>query len=124
MIVFNPDFHLHYDLGLIESPIMKNDGNIFYNNVYLVDWHLQTYLIKEREFDLIKEEYIAFTRKYNYKNITYLFFKMSNYFYLYLIIHNTTISPFEAIGYFTIFDEKESFSSIYSKAKERLIKPQ
>ena len=121
MILYNPVFHTHYDLGLIESPIIKKDGNSFYNNVYLVDWYLQTFLIKEREFELIKEEYIGFRKKYNYKNMSYLFFKRSNYFYLYFIVHKPDITPFEAIGYFTYFEEKESFLRLYSKAKEKLI---
>ena len=75
MILYNENIHHHYDLGLIDAPIIKKDGNLFFNNVYLIDWYLQTFLIKEREFNMLDDEYKTLKAKYNFQNITHLFFK-------------------------------------------------
>ena len=88
--------------------------------VYLVDWYLKTFLIKERDYDILLEEYNNFISKYT-TNKTYLFFKRGSYFYLYIIICDNNISEFEAIGFFTILDEKYSLSTLYNESINKLL---
>lgn len=120
MIIYHDSNHFHFDLGLIESAVFNKDANHFFNNTYIVEWYLKTYLIKEKEFNDLLDEYNTISSKIPPSNKTYIFFKRGNKYYLYIIIHKDNISHFEAMGFFTILNEKSSLSYLYNCAKEKL----
>ena len=120
MILYHTNNHFHFDLGLIESAVFNKDANHFFNNTYIVEWYLKTYLIKEKDFNDLIDEYNTISSKIPTGNKTYAFFKRWNKYYLYIIIHSEKITPFEAIGFFTISDHKNSLSSIYNDALEKI----
>ena len=120
MIVYTDSKHVHYDLGLIEAPILNRDATNTFNNVFLVDWILETYLIKEKDFLDLVDEYNNLNKKINDKNKTYIFYKRGNKYYLYTIIHNENITSFECIGFFNSLNENDSLSIQYNKALNRI----
>ena len=107
MIIYSNNSHEHFNLGLIDAPILNRDASISFNNVYIIDWYLETYLIKEKDLDDLIDEYNSLNKKIENKNKTYLFFKRGNKFHLYIVIHKDTILSFEAIG---LFDINNNFS--------------
>lgn len=106
MIIYVNSNHEHFNLGLIEAPILNKDASISFNNIYLIDWYLETYLIKEKDILDLFQEYKSLCQKIKDKNKTHLFFKRGNKYYLYTILHNNNISSFEAIG---IFENDKEF---------------
>ena len=120
MFISNKNSHDHFDIGIIEAPLLNQDATIHYNNTYLVDWYLTTFLIKEKDYNDLVDEYINITTKYNIINPTYLFYKRGNKFHLYIIIHNNSISSFEAIGYISLTNTLNTINKEYENIITKL----
>ena len=120
MVIYSRSNHTHYDLGLIDSPISNKDATQYFNNVYLVDWHLETYLIKEKDFDDLIDEYENLNKKISIKNKTYFSFKRGNKYYLYIIIHNENVTSFEALGIFNFENKYNSLSNLYNDGLNKI----
>ena len=120
LVIYHNSNHKHFDLGLIDLPILNKDATHKFNNVYLVDWYLQTYFIKEKDFEDLFDEYNNLLSKLKPNCKTLLFYKKGNKFHLYMIMHNELISPFEAAGLFNITDEKNSLALTFDKALSKI----
>ena len=120
MIICSNNSHEHFNLGLIDAPILKRDANISFNNIYLIDWYLEAYLIKEKDWNDLIYEYSGLKDKIKDKNQSFLFYKRGNKYHLYIIIHNNLITVFEAIGFFERNNEigiSQSYNAALSKIK-------
>ena len=102
MIIYFEDNHNHFEAGLIDFPLLKQDASIYYEDIYLVDWYITTFLIKDNDLSNIIEQFNYLLDKHKTATPITIFFKRNSKYYLYVILKNScsTITTYEALGYF------------------------
>ena len=53
MIIYTESEHHRFVAGLIDSTILQQDASIYLEDIYLVDWYITTFLIKDYNFENI-----------------------------------------------------------------------
>lgn len=122
MIINSDTLHNHFEASLIDAPLFKQDATLLFDDVYLVNWHLTTLLIKDNDLKNIVDEYTNAIAKCKNPKHDVIFFKRNTKYYLYIILKskNTQISTWEAIGVFDIKTNQNSLTNEFNNAKEKL----
>ena len=86
MIIYFEDNHNHFEAGLIDFPLLKQDASIYYEDIYLVDWYITTFLIKDNDLSNIIEQFNYLLDKHKTATPITIFFKRNSKYYLYVIL--------------------------------------
>lgn len=94
--------HNHFELGEINCPLFNKDATLYKDEIYKVEWHLPTFLIKNNDINIVNTNLNILNDAYpNYKQILILFKRFDKY-YLYVIYQtNNKLNVYESIGLFT-----------------------
>ena len=122
MIIYYESSHHHFEAGLIDSPILKQDASICFEDIYLVDWYITTFLIKDNELSNVINQFNFLTEKYKTATPITIFFKRNNKYYLYVILKNSssTLTDYEAMGYFFLTETPQSLNQEFVYAINKL----
>lgn len=128
--------HLHYQVGIFDMPIFHRDATYIEEELYNVDWYLETFLIKNTDKEIIKEKYLYLLNKYKNEATSFnpILFVRDKVYYLYLIIrcaeeiniHNqykdfkVGIGVFEVMGHFILQEQTTPTLKMCELAKKML----
>jgi hypothetical protein len=128
--------HLHYQAGVMDMPIFHKDAELIEDDIYLVDWYLTTFLIKDNDIIKINEKYLYLLDKYQNEATSFnpvMFFR-NDTIYLYLILRcgeeinnhlkyvdfKQGVGVFEAMGHFILNEQTTSPPLLIELAKKIL----
>lgn len=122
MVVYSESEHNHFEAGLIDTPIIKQDANLYFEDIYLIDWYITTFLIKDNTIENIIAQYKMLKNKYKETSTILILFKRNNRLYLYVILKRKDfiISTYEAMGYFLLGTPHQSLNIELSNAINKL----
>ena len=128
--------HQHFQAGCIDSQLFKRDAELMDNEIYEVDWYLETYLIKNVDINIVNEKYLYLLEKCQNEATSFnpVMFIRDDVIYLYLIkrckeeinIHKEYTSfkegvgVFEVLGNFILNEQQTPVNELIENAKNIL----